>query len=265
MAGNERLRSMIETGASVVGATTGAILGAVTGDPTLGVGATAVSASGAYQRAGSEIADRLLGPREAARVGAVLALSAQVLAEKVKQGHTLRDDGFLDTPPNGRSDADEVLESVLRKAQTEYEERKLPYLSRLWANACIYKEHSGADLNHLVRLAEHLTYRDLTIISLVGEYAKSPGKNFYERRSQSYQAGNQRERIDEAYMVMAAITKLSGLDCVNVNAMGNIQYSRCSVDIGTCGTALFHLMELHRIPQEERQHIASLFRITNRS
>ena len=120
-----------------MGATTGAVLSAVTGSPEFAEGVAAVEASGGYQRVGAEIADRLLSPRELARIGGVMALSAEMLKSEMDRGRWIRDDGFLDAPPAGRADAEEVLGGVLRKAQTEYEERKLTYLARLWSNGCL--------------------------------------------------------------------------------------------------------------------------------
>ena len=93
--GDDRLRQIIEKGAHVVGATTGAVLSAVTGNPAFGVGGAALGASGAYQRVGSEIADRVLGPREQARVG-ILAQSAQIL--KSEDPGALAGGGFPTRP-----------------------------------------------------------------------------------------------------------------------------------------------------------------------
>ena len=184
---HHRLREMIEKGTNVVGATAGAFLSVVTGSPEFGVGVAAAGASGVYQRVGAEVADRLLAPREQARVGGVLALSAEVLKSELDRGRTLRDDGFFDAPPDGRADAEEVLEGVLRKAQTEYEERKLPYIARLWSNACLDETLGPAKLNYLVKLAEQLTYRQFVIVSMAGAMAKKDHANIYKLREQHYE------------------------------------------------------------------------------
>ena len=257
---NRRLRQIIETGANVVGTTSSAVISAVTGNPEFGVGAAALGATGAYRRVGAEIADRLLGPREQARIGGVLALSAEVLRAKLDQGCTLRDDGFFDTPPEGRSDADEVLESVLRKAQTEYEERKLEYLSRLWANACIDKTLGLADLNHLVKLAEQLTYRHLTIISIVGKMANADYANIYSLRSQHYEKAGIK-LVGETPNVLAEIMALHNLNCLMVIALlGPIQIVPSQMKIGTYGAALHNTMELFGIPESDRQQIVALLK-----
>ncbi|MYD69543.1 MAG: hypothetical protein F4W89_02195 [Acidobacteria bacterium] len=80
-----RLRRIIEKDANVVGAATrlAQSFRQLRASPEFGVGAIAVGASGAYQRMGAEIANRLPAPREQARVGGVLALGAEMLKSKL--------------------------------------------------------------------------------------------------------------------------------------------------------------------------------------
>ena len=145
-----KLRRMIEKGSHVIGTTASAALSVATGNPEVSVALATIGATGIYQRIGTEMADRWLAPREQARVGGVIALSAEVLRQKLDQGRTLRNDGFFDTPLDGRSAAEEVIEGVLRSAQAEYEERKLTYLARLWSNACLDEALGAARLNYLL-------------------------------------------------------------------------------------------------------------------
>ena len=91
---DDRLRRIIQAGAPIVGASAGAAISALSGTPGLSIEAAALGSSGLYPRVGDEIANRLLGPREQARVGGVLALSADVLKWKLDRGHKLRDDGL---------------------------------------------------------------------------------------------------------------------------------------------------------------------------
>ena len=184
-----------------MGTTSSAVISAITGSSEFGVGAAALGATGVYQRVGAEIADRLLAPREQARIGAILALSAEFLSAKLKQGHTLRDDGFFDAPSDGQTGADEVLEGVLRKAQTEYEERKLEYLARLWASACIDETAGPADLNYLVKLAEQLTDRHLTIHSIVGRMAGAGYSNVYSLKDQHSLLATKAEDVLREYVL----------------------------------------------------------------
>ena len=255
---HRRLRQIIENGANVVGATTGAALSAITGSPEFGVGVAAVGASGAYQRVGAEIADRLLSPREQARVGGVLALSAEMLKSELDRGRTLRDDGFFDVPPDGRTDAEEILEGVLRKAQTEYEERKLSYLARLWSNACLDETLGPAKLNYLVKLAEQLTYRQFLIIAMVCAMAKADHANIFRLRVRHYEEANL-NMLGETAIVLSEVMALHNLNCVQVIApLGPIQIAPSEMRIANHGAALYNAMELHRIPEDDLQQIIQL-------
>ena len=258
---NRRLRQIIETGSNVVGTTSSAVIAAITGSPEFGVGAAAIGATGAYRRVGAEIADRLLGRREQARIGGVLALSAEVLKVKLDQGCTFRDDGFFDTPqPDGGSDAEEVLEGVLRKSQTEYEELKLEYFARFWANTCIDKTFSLANLNYLIKLAEQLTYRHLTIISLVGKMANADNANIYNLRVQNYENSGIK-LVDDTALVLPEILALHNLDCLRViPTLEPIQFIPSEMRIGTYGVALHNTMELFRIPESDRRQIVTLLK-----
>ena len=266
---DDRLRRMIETGAPIVGASAGAAISVLSGIPVLSVGAAALGSSGVYRRVGDEIANRLLGPREQARVGGVLALSAEVLKSKLDQGHTLRDDGFFDPRAlDSRSDAEDVMEGVLRKAQAEYEERKLEYFARFWANACIVKDFEAADLHYLMKLAEQLTYRQLTIISMLGRIV---GANYTEIENIQYPShdyATDKEFVDSAdseipHTLIADINYLSALDCVQFPRESDPNYyvSRPPHIIrGIHGIALDEFMELYRIPESDRAPLATLLR-----
>lgn len=255
-----RLRQIIEKGANVVGATTGAVFSVITGSPEFGVGTAALGASGVYQRIGVEIADRMLAPREQARIGGVMARSAEILKSELDRGRPLRDDGFFDSPPDGRSDAEEVLEGVLRKAQTEYEERKLPYLACLWSNACLDETLGPAKLNYLVKLSEQLTYRQFVIVAMVGAMAKADRTNIYQLRELHYENANL-NMLGETAIVLSEIMALHQLNCVSVIApLGPIQITPAEMRIVTHGATLYNAMGLHKIPKSDCQQVIDLLR-----
>ena len=140
-----------------------------------------------------------------------MALSVEMLESELDRGRTLRADGFFDTSTDGRSDAEEVMEGLLRKAQTEYEERKLKYLARLWANACLDETLGAAKLNYLVKLAEQLTYRQFTVISIAGAMAKADNANIYHLREQHYE-NTELNMLAETAIVLSEIMALHNLN-----------------------------------------------------
>lgn len=127
---NDRIRHLINHGTEIAG---GAALGLLIGGP---VGAVAGGAGGpmaaiALRSIGQEISERLLGTREKVRVGAAFAIAAADIRQRIENGENVRTDGFFDEKQSGRSDAEEVAESVLLKAQREPEEKKIQYMAYL--------------------------------------------------------------------------------------------------------------------------------------
>lgn len=162
------LRSLITGGAEIAGGAVGGALGFLAAGPE---GAAAFGAGGtlaaiALGHVGEEIADRFLGPREKVRVGGVLALSAARIRERIEAGEQIRDDGFFDPKPDGRPDAEEVVENILLRAQREAEEKKLPFMANLLSNVAFDTSISGQLAHQIVKAAEALTYRQLCLLFL---------------------------------------------------------------------------------------------------
>ena len=69
-----------------------------------------------------------------------------------------------------RSYAEEALESVLLKAQDEFEEKKIPYLGKLFENALLrFTIHCRFIKHSIPKILNPLTYRQLCIIKMIIE------------------------------------------------------------------------------------------------
>ena len=254
-----KLRQLIQTGTNVVGTTTGAALAMVTGSPEIGVALTAIGATGVYQRVGIEMADHWLAPREQARVGSVLASSVGMLKSELEQGKSLRSDGFFDVDA-GRSDAEEIMEGVLRKAQAEYEERKLQYLARMWSTACLDETFGTDKLNYMVKLAEQLTYRQLVILSIAGAMTQANNADIFRFRDQDYEKAGLKMG-SETSIVLSEVMVLHYLNCVKVIApLGHVQIVPSELKLDTWGVALYIAMGLSGINCQDRKPVVDLLR-----
>ena len=152
------------------------------------------------------------------------------------------------------------MEGVLRKAQTEYEERKLTHLARFWSNACLDETFGTAELNYLVKLTEQLTYRQFVIISIVGAMANANYANIYDLRTQNYQDTGL-HLVGDTPIVLSEILMLHSLDCVRVIAqLGPIQIVPSEMKIGTHGAALHNTSGLFEIPKSDRQQVIDLLK-----
>jgi len=163
-----KFRKLIDSGAEIAGGAVGGALGFLAGGP---VGAAALGAGGAaaamaLRHLGQEASERLLGPREQVRVGGVLAIAAGEIGDRLSRGDKIRTDGFFDPKTSGRSDGEEVAESVLLKSQREAEERKIPYMGHLLSGVAFDASISAQMAHQLVRVAEQLTYRQLCLLKI---------------------------------------------------------------------------------------------------
>jgi hypothetical protein len=162
-------------GADIVGSGASATAGLIFGGPA---GALAGAALGpAVTRCIKWVADeyggRRLGRRERARMGAVLHHIAERIEQLNNEGYQVRDDGFFDDTPDGRNVAREVLEGVLLTARNSYEERKLRHLGYLFANLA-HSRHDPGLCNHMIGLAEVLTWRQYVLVAAVANNKMKP-------------------------------------------------------------------------------------------
>jgi len=172
---------------SVSGAV-GAAIGLLGGPPGAVLGGVVGGAfSTAVKKLCFEMDNRFMGPREHERVGAVCALGAAEIVERINAGEKLREDGFFDEGEAGRSDAEEVWESLLSKCQREASERKLPYMGHLFAGLAFH-ESIDLDLAHqIISEAERLSYRQLCIIGVCAV------QESFALRSEDYRSQGQPE------------------------------------------------------------------------
>ena len=151
-AGAQRL---IQKGAEIAGGAFASLAGTATGlvvagpEGVLVGGAAGSSITMALRWLGQEMSSRLLGPREEQRLGYVFTLAAAEVAERINAGEQVRQDEFFSDNPSGRSEGEEVLESILMKSQREPEEKKLPYMAHLLANLAFDPE-IGSHMAHQV-------------------------------------------------------------------------------------------------------------------
>ncbi len=205
-----------------------------------------------------EMDSRLMGPREQARVGAVCALGAAEIVERINAGETLREDGFFEEGEAGRSDAEEVWEGLLSKCQREASERKLPYMGHLFAGLAFY-ESVGLDLAHqIISEAERLSYRQLCILRVCAV------RESFDLRSEPYVSTGQREAAisSDVYQVL-----LECFDLCNRALLGSLspvltvpQIVPSSMRVLGIGAVIHNLMKLDLVPEEDLSAVAERLR-----
>lgn len=216
-------------------------------------GASAFALSKGLAWLGDDLTRRLLSPREQQRVGLVFGQGCALIAERLEGGDRLRSDDFFEPERNGRSDAQEVMESVLLRSQREPEERKLPYLARLFANIPFAPE-VGAEMAHqITKTAEQLTYRQYCVLKLAAT------KGRWTLRNGDYRG--QKRFASELYQVLYEVMGLYQASYINFG--GGVAFGPTDVKPGAMvvqglGADTCRLMELHLIEDEDVAPIARL-------
>lgn len=94
---------------------------------------------------------------------------ADALQRRLTSGERLRPDFAIsegETAPIGL----EQLEAIIQKARGSFEERKLPYLGNLYTSVALDPSISRTEANHLVALAESLTFSQYGLLRLFAQH-----------------------------------------------------------------------------------------------
>lgn len=248
------IRSLINAGAEIAGGAVGGALGFLAGSPAGGalIGAAGTAVAMSLKHIGQEASGRLLGQREAIRVGGVLALAAEELRQRIEQGEHVRTDGFFERNPAGRSDAEEVAESVLLKSQREPEEKKIPYMAHLLASVAFDPEIGAHMAHQITKAAEQLTYRQLCLMKL------AVVKDRFGLRAADYRG--QRSFPKVLYQILYECLDLYHRGFVNFGgevAFGPTDVAPGKMTLQGLGGDIFNLMKLALIPNEDLDPIAA--------
>ena len=124
---------VVETVSAVGGALAGTAITLVAG-PFVG-SASGEAVARVLLRVGQELEQRFMAPRQGRRLGQALEAATKAAQKELEAGKEIRADGFFDQPSaDAPSPADEILEGVLRTAADEWEQRKVPYIGRIFAS-----------------------------------------------------------------------------------------------------------------------------------
>ena len=174
-------------------------------------------------------------------------LAAAEVAERINAGEQVRQDEFFSDNRSGRSEGEEVWESILMKSQREPEEKKLPYMAHLLANLA-FDPGIGSHMAHQVtKTAEQLTYRQLCILKLImvkEQYALR--KNDYRKPGGTFPA--------ELYQLFYEYYDLHNrgyFDSGTGTMLGLTDLNPSAVKLQGLGLVTFQLMRLSAIPEAD--------------
>ena len=117
----------------------------------------------------ADFLNRVLSPMQEHRVLTVSAFAVDFIEKRLKDGEKLRNDGFFSEGTITRSDAQEVVDSMLFTAGDDPQEQKIPYMAHLIENGCFDASIHPGLLHFLYKESKSLTYRQLCILKLIIE------------------------------------------------------------------------------------------------
>lgn len=263
-----RYEQLLEAGGKLLSGVTGAGVGGWAGFALGGpVGAVVGSAGGAaitgvLELVGRKVAGRLSLSREEARVGGVLIVATAEILRRVEQGEKLRQDGFFDSGPLGRSDAEEAVESILLKCQREPQEKKIPYMGYLIANLA-FESDTTADKAHLViKTADELTYRQLCLLSIANQAHE------LDLRDSDY--SHEELYLNALYMILYECLDLYRKEIIHIGpehlglsvdpTLGPAGVWPATMRAQGLGIVILSMMKLWLIPDEDKEPIIRLLK-----
>jgi len=170
MSNNEdKVKSIITTGSEMVGAAAGGVLGFLLGGPAGAAagGVAGVAISKTTSKVLTDVANRSLSHREEIRIGIAATFAIEKIQKKLAAGEQPRNDCFFQTQHNvSRSSAEEIFEGVLLKSKNEHEEKKIKLLANIFANVAFVSGLRVGEANHILQIADNLTYRQMCILGL---------------------------------------------------------------------------------------------------
>lgn len=243
--------------AEIVGSGIGGVLGFLAGDPMAAAFGSVGGSVAAMilKNIGQEFSKRQLAPREDFRVGKVLAIAASEIHQRLENGERLRNDGFFDRQPSGRSDAEEIAESIMLKCQREPQEKKIEYIGYLLSGIA-FDSNLSPDMGHqLIKAAEELTYRQFCILKL------AVVKDNFGLRGEDYRG--QGTFATELSQVLYECLDLYHRAYINLGgevAFGPTDVKPGSMTVQGIGGDLFNLMKLSAIPDQDITPIAEVLK-----
>lgn len=191
--------------------------------------------------------------KEQTRIGVVYTGAIEIINKKLKEGQSLRNDGFFD---DNEKNAGVILEGTLLKARDEFEKRKLKFYQNLLANMCFDITLSYEKLNSMLKIIERLTYRQLQIIAYAYKVKLINTNGWDVKFKRTPAAAHYFDFYSELMeLYNYALLQQKG---TGISMGGNNEFQ-----ISPMGKQFAELLKLEDIPQSETQEIDNFINTLN--
>jgi hypothetical protein len=165
----DRLRAFLAASSRAAGGAAGAAISLSGGAELAIVGGAAGQAIGdTLASVAVDFYDRRLSRRQAGRAADAWSIAYDEIHRRLAAGDTPRQD-FVDGADDDSSEAAEVLEGTLLAAANAYEQRKVEYIGRFYANLAFDPTVSPSFANLLLQLLDRLTYGQMRVMAVLGD------------------------------------------------------------------------------------------------
>ena len=247
----------------MAGGMVGVATTAMTTNPFLGV-AVGTALAQTLEKVGTHVIETKLGPRQEIRVGRAITVAAVRMEERIKAGENVRNDAFVQADDEGRSNADEAVESALFAAMNSAEEKKVDFIGALMTSIVLDSSISAADAQQMIETAQILRYRAFVVLKIAndvhahgwpergGEDVQGPPVNFYPLMAQIYEMSRRgliemRDKPD---------------DNDNYAILGADEIDPSKLHLSPLGRALYKNMELQRLPESDATYASTVADLT---
>ena len=246
---SNKLITIIDKGSEIGGSVTGATIGVIIAGPIGAIGGAAVGPliALAFKKIGTEISEKLMSPREQARVGATYTLALEKISKSLENGGIVRDDDFFEPKNKNRSKSETLLEGTLLKARNEYEEKKIKFYSSFLANLIFDSTISFEKGNTLLRILEQLSYRQIAILSYIDgiEYLNT------DRWMISFKDTSELGTYQDFYSELMDLYNQQLLQQTG----GGISMSVSSLGISPLGKSMCNLINIENVEIEDKREV----------
>lgn len=249
---SEKLKLIIDKGSEVGGSVAGATIGLAIAGPAGAIAGAFVGPliSAAFKKVGTEISEKIMGPREQARVGATYTLALEKTSKMIEDGKEVRGDDFFDTQENDRSKSESILEGTFLKARNEYEEKKIKCYSNFLANLNFESSVGFEKSNTLLRILEQLSYRQIAILAYFTEIDELSTERWMILFKDKEELG----KYQDFYFELMDIYNKQLLQQTG----GGFSMSASSLGISPLGKVLCNLISIEEIDEGDKLEIAKI-------
>jgi len=245
----EKLKKFLIKGSEITGGAIGGAIGLIGGP----AGAIAGGGLGVLTaQLTNEIIERSLSDRQKVRIAATSTFLFEGVAERLENGEKIRNDNFFDRKIYDRSEAEELFEGTLLKCCNEFQERKIPFISKIFEKTIFSESISAETANQLLTIADSLSYRKLCILSFYGRRESDFSEEIIMRDTY-YWYPNIVFTVDEKLLLQDVfeLINLDLLDKKNHMLVSNRDITPDKLSLSEIGKSLYEIMELSNLKSED--------------